>query len=99
MPEVLATSVPAGGDLATLAITATACHRVLSPRLTGVPHGTGDLIGALYLAERLQKPPEAALPAAVAVLNRAIAKSAGTGVLQVAAALHGQTAASKQPSP
>jgi pyridoxine kinase len=86
--EVLATSIPADGDrLATLAITPEGCSRRLAARLAAVPHGTGDFLAGLYLAERLAAPPEQALAAAMAVLERAIALSAGQPVLAVAAAL------------
>lgn len=87
--EVLATSIPAeGGRLATLLVTADAVHHVTSHKLSGVPHGTGDFLSGLYLAERLAAPPAAALPAAMKTLARAIALSAGTTVLDVAGALH-----------
>ena len=51
-------------------------------------HGTGDFLSGLYLAERLRLPPKLALASAMKTLSRAIALSAGTPVLQVAAALH-----------
>ena len=87
--EVLATSIPAVGDrLATLLVTPDAVHRVVTPKLAGVPHGTGDFLSGLYLAERLSLPPQAALAAAMKTLARAIALSAGTTVLNVAGALH-----------
>lgn len=89
-PEVLATSIPAGGDrLATLLISAGQVYRAVTPKLANVPHGTGDLLGGLYLAERLSQPAEASLDAAVKTLARAIASSAGTSVLNIADALHG----------
>lgn len=89
IPEVLATSIPAEGEhLATLLITPDQVHDVITPRLSGVPHGTGDFLSGLYLAGRLLAPPAAVLPAAMKTLARAIAMSTGTGVLDVAAALH-----------
>jgi pyridoxine kinase len=88
--EVLATSIPAeGGRLATLLITPDEVHNVTTPRLHGVPHGTGDFLSGLYLGERLVHPPKQALAAAMKTLARAIALSAGTPVLDVAGALHG----------
>lgn len=89
-PEVLATSIPGGGDtLATLAITEDTIDRFEAPRLAEVPHGTGDFLSGLYLAERLVHPPATALRQSMAILERAIARSAGTSVLDVAGALHG----------
>ena len=89
VPEVLATSIPAGAErLATLLVTPHEVHAVVTPRLDHVPHGTGDFLSALYLAHRLMQPPEDALAAAMKALARAIASSAGTPVLNVAGALH-----------
>ena len=88
--EVLATSIPAGADhLGTLLVTHDEVHRVVTPKLAGVPHGTGDFLSGLYLGERLAQSPQLALAAAMKTLARAIARSAGTGVLDVAGALHG----------
>ena len=39
--------------LATLLVTPDAVHRVVTPKLAGVPHGTGDFLSGLYLGERL----------------------------------------------
>lgn len=87
--EVLATSIPAGEDrLATLLVTRDHVHRVVTPRLAHVPHGTGDFLSGLYLAERLVHPPQQALVSAMKTLARAIAMSHGTAVLNVAGALH-----------
>ena len=87
--EVLATSIPApGGKLATLLIKKDAAHCIATPKLAGVPHGTGDFLSGLYLAARLAMPPQQALAAAMQTLERAIALSAGTPVLDVAGALH-----------
>ena len=90
LPEVLATSIPAGPDrLATLLMTEGEVHRVVTPKLANVPHGTGDFLSGLYLAARLSSPPEEALASAMKTLARAISISAGTTVLDVAHALHG----------
>jgi pyridoxine kinase len=87
--EVLATSVPAkDGGLATLLVTPDGVHSIITPRLHKVPHGTGDFLSGLYLAERLRRPAGDALAAAMTTLARAIARSAGTTVLDVAGALH-----------
>lgn len=87
--EVIATSIPAAdGRLSTLLVTGSGVHRAVTTRLSNVPNGTGDMLGGLYLAQRLERPPEEALAAAVEVLTRAITRSAGTAVLDVAGALH-----------
>ena len=87
-PETLATSIPAGADrLATLAITANTCAEHISSLQRAVPHGTGDFLAGLYLTERLESGPEQALHQAMAVLEVAIARSAGSAVLDVAGAL------------
>lgn len=90
--EVLATSIPAGADrLATLAITASQCSESIAPLRPAVPHGTGDFLAGLYLTERLEQPPAEALRRAMAVLARAIGRSAGSSVLDVAGTLHGDS--------
>jgi pyridoxine kinase len=89
VPEVLATSIPAGeGTLATIVVTPEHVHSVLTQKREKVPHGTGDFLSGLYLASRLRHPPQEALSAAMKTLSRAIAISAGTPVLDVAGALH-----------
>lgn len=88
--EVVATSIPAAdGQLATLIVTAEAHGEQLRPRVLHVPSGTGDFLAGCYLAERLERPPVAALACAQAVLDRAIGLSAGAKVLDVARTLHG----------
>jgi len=64
-------------------------HRVVAAKLDKVPHGTGDFLSGLYLAERLSQPPHRAFTAAMETLTRAIWRSAGSSVLDVAGALHG----------
>jgi len=89
VPEVLATSVPArDGGLATLLVTPDDVHSIITSKLEKVPHGTGDFLSGLYLAERLSLPPGDAFTSAMKTLSRAIAISAGTTVLDVAGALH-----------
>jgi pyridoxine kinase len=89
-PEVLATSVPVGSDrLATLAVTDGPVARHVALRRGEVPHGTGDFLAGLYLAARLKSPPAAALRDSMAVLERAMDRSIGTAVLDVAGTLHG----------
>jgi pyridoxine kinase len=86
--EVLATSIPAEKNrLATLLITQRDVHRVVTPKFPGVPHGTGDFLSGLYLAERYTQTPHHALAAAMKTLTRAITISSGSSVLNVAGAL------------
>lgn len=87
--EVLATSIPAGpGQIATLAVLPDETHHHLSPLRDGVPHGTGDFLAGLYVARRCRgDAPVAALHDSMIILDRAIAVSAGSAVLDVAGAL------------
>jgi pyridoxine kinase len=89
--EVLATSVPAGAaHLATLVVTPSGHLEQVTALRPQVPHGTGDFLAGLYLAERLAgQAPAAALARAMSLLDRAIHRSAGSAVLDVAGALHG----------
>ncbi len=90
IPEVLATSIPAGDQhLATLIVTAETYGEQRSAERPVVPSGTGDLLAGAYLAERLECAPIAALARAHQVLERAIKLSAGSTILDVAGALHG----------
>lgn len=91
VPEVVATSIPLDGDrLATLAIAKDVVARHSGPERPAVPHGTGDFLAGLYLARRAAgQSCETALAASMTVLERAISRSAGTAVLDVAAALRG----------
>ena len=86
--EVLATSVPSAGQLATLLFHDGNIERAVSPRLDQVPNGTGDFLSGLYLASRVGQPAPAAFAAAMTTLDRAIGMSTGTTVLDVAGALH-----------
>ncbi len=86
--EVLATSIPANaGKLATLAIADGECFEEVTALKKSVPHGTGDFLAGLYLAHRLAAEPQAALRRSIATLDRAIAISAGSTVLDIAGAL------------
>lgn len=62
-PLVVATSIPDGGMLATLAVTPGEAWIVRVPRQPVAPSGTGDLIAALFLGHRLDG---AAVPEALA---------------------------------
>ncbi|MDE2462846.1 MAG: pyridoxal kinase [Alphaproteobacteria bacterium] len=53
-PLVLATSVPDGARIGTLAVTPGQAVYATTPCLDGVPHGAGDLLAALFLAQRLE---------------------------------------------
>lgn len=88
--EILATSIPAGSNrLATLAITANDCFEHTAPLKEYVPHGTGDFLAGLYLAERLeQKKPDEALRRSMTTLERAVDRSAGSAILSVAGSLN-----------
>lgn len=86
--ELVATSVPAGaGHLATLAITKDEVFEEITPVVEDVPHGTGDFLAGMYLSNRFRHPPEVALARSMEMLTLAIARSAGSLVLDVAGAL------------
>lgn len=88
--EVLATSVPDGdAQLATLLIQGDEKSAIRSARLASVPHGTGDMLAGLYLANRLQRAAPEALRLSMVTLDRAIAASAGQPVLAVSTAFDG----------
>ncbi|HUR42843.1 MAG TPA: bifunctional hydroxymethylpyrimidine kinase/phosphomethylpyrimidine kinase [Aestuariivirga sp.] len=82
--EVVATSIPVlPGGLATLVITSDDCFKEVSPLKPSVPHGTGDFLAGLYLAERFEHQPQEALRRASAILQRAIGRSVGSPVLNI----------------
>jgi pyridoxal kinase len=86
--EVLATSIPAGaGQLATLVITTDGVAEGISPLKPSVPHGTGDFLAGLYLAQRLLHEPQVALPRAMTILEAAIDRSQGSCILDIAGTL------------
>jgi pyridoxine kinase len=89
--EILATSIPGDGDmLLTLAIAADATPGIATPRMDGVPHGTGDFFAGLYLGARLNAyAPAEALKLSSAILANAIERSQGRATLDVVGALHG----------
>lgn len=88
--EVVATSIPASpANIATILVTPEGTHQLLNPLRPNVPHGTGDFLSGLYLARRCRgEAAAAALGNAMTILDRAIERSAGSPVLDVAAALH-----------
>ena len=79
--EVVATSVPFGGDrVGTVVVTASGAWATAAARLDAVPSGSGDLLAALYLAARLRaRPPDEAL---------ARASSSVDCILRASAAAH-----------
>jgi pyridoxine kinase len=88
VPAVLATSIPADDDrLATLLISESEARACVVPRRAAAPHGTGDLLAALYLGHLLNgDAPAASLGRAVAAVEAAIAASAGRDELPLIAA-------------
>jgi len=88
VPSVLATSIPAGGNtLATLLIGEKEARACFAPRRAAAPHGTGDLLTALYLGHVLNGlGADAALGRAVAAVGASIATSAGRDELSLASA-------------
>jgi len=88
--EVLISSVPfAGTSLGTVVATKGEAFATATPKLDGVPHGTGDLLSALYLAARLDgKAPRGALENAASATNAVIAASIGQDELALIPAQH-----------
>lgn len=78
VPAVVATSIPAPGDqLASLHVSKNEACGCFVPRRRTAPHGTGDLLAALYLGHALNgAEPGTALGAAVAGVEAAIGASA-----------------------
>ncbi len=83
--HVLATSVPAGADQLANASIQSDCVAVCRvERLAKVPHGTGDLLSALFLGHLVRRTPTSmALGSAVAGLQRAITSSMGQSDLNL----------------
>jgi pyridoxine kinase len=76
--EVVVTSVPfAAGEIGTVAVTRAGAWATSSARLEAVPHGSGDLLAALYLAARLQADAAAALAEASSAVDFILRASAG----------------------
>lgn len=89
-PHVVATSIPHGTALATLAITSEGVARHSVVRQDKVPHGTGDFLSGLYLAAILNGfSAENALSLASALLDQAIERSTGHATLDVIGTLQG----------
>jgi pyridoxine kinase len=82
--EVIVTSVDGVKDeIATILVHDGSVVRHETSRLSHVPHGTGDYLAGCYLASRLQSAPEDAFAEALHRLERAIARSASSEVLDV----------------
>jgi pyridoxine kinase len=88
VPSVLATSVPATDDrLANVLVTRDACVACYVRRRPSAPHGTGDLLAAMYLGRLLNgEAPAAALAAAASAVEASVAASLGRDELPLAAA-------------
>jgi pyridoxine kinase len=89
VPTLIATSVPGqDGTLVNLLCTPGWHTLAAVPRLAKVPHGTGDLLAALFLGATLSgAPAEAALQTAVGAVRVAIEASAGADELRLAVIL------------
>ena len=73
--------------IATLAVTRTGAWQVITPRLKAVPNGSGDLIAALFLGQRLLgRPVPNALARAVAATFAVLELSQGQPEMQLVAA-------------
>lgn len=87
--DVIVTSIPEGDDLLTTAVFGHGEECIVSrPRLSHVPHGTGDLLsglaaGHIARGEKLAR----ALPEMIDTLDRVIAASAGSDSLDLARGL------------
>ena len=85
--EVLVTSVPFGeSDIGSLIVTRSEAAATVTPRRDGVPHGTGDLMSALYLEGRLSgASPREALERAASATDAIINASLGQDELALVA--------------
>ena len=83
--DVIATSVAKSvSELSTLRIYAGHVEAITSPIEAMVPNGTGDFLSGLYLSGLLSEVPQSAFADAMRLLQKAIARSKGTRVLDVA---------------
>ena len=99
VPEILATSIPAG-ETKLLTIMKTTEHQsiVISTKQMSVPHGTGDFLSGLYLACRLQNyAAPLALEHAMAALKLSIAASLGLPALDLEPGLRAMRALTTNP--
>ena len=91
VPVTLATSLPASnGDLATAVIERSQTTTVVTRHRPSAPHGAGDILSGLFLAQILQDiPPASALGRAMASLEHILDVSGDTGALSLPIALNG----------
>lgn len=86
--DVIITSIPDGSALMTAAIRDGHAVTVSRPRLDDVPHGTGDLLAGLIAGRIAQgQTPQSCLEDSIAIIERVIAASRGTTVLDLAQGL------------
>ncbi len=85
---VVATSVPADDNrLANLCVAGTTCLASFVRRRASAPHGTGDLLAAMFLGNRLNgNPADYCLGAAVSAVEASVAASMGRHELPLASA-------------
>ena len=83
--DVIVTSIPDGIALITSAIRDGNAVDITSPRLDDVPHGTGDLLSGLIAGRIAQgATPQSSLEGCITIVERVIAASHGTAVLDLA---------------
>ena len=83
--DVIATSVVKSvSELSTLRISGGRVETIMSLREAKVPNGTGDFLSGLYLSNLLSDVPQLAFANAMRILQKAIARSKGTHVLDIA---------------
>ena len=87
VPSVLATSIPASDNrLANVLVQNNAAVACYVRRRQSAPHGTGDLLAAMYLGRRLRgEAPADALSAAAAAVDASVAASGRRNELPLAA--------------
>lgn len=87
VPMVIATSVPADDNrLANLCVTGGACAASFVRRRASAPHGTGDLLAAMFLGNHLNgNAPDYCLGASVSAVEASVAASMGRYELPLAA--------------
>lgn len=82
--ETVVTSVPDKGKIANVVVTKAGAWSCSVNHVENVPHGTGDLLAALYLSHRLRGDScQQALLASVSKVERVILASAGQDELQL----------------
>jgi pyridoxine kinase len=82
--EIVATSIPFGDAIGTVAVTRAAAWACAAPRISQVPHGSGDLFAALYLAGRISgEEPGSALGRASSAVDFVLRASAGADEMRL----------------